>query len=60
MFNSPTILTMYAEARIVEDRAPKRVPAAAPRLTVSFPRLRSMRSIVSIHKQTKAHVARTA
>jgi hypothetical protein len=60
MFNSPLILTMYAEARLREDHALKRVQPAACRLSLPLPRLWSRFKIVNNHNQSAARRVRPA
>lgn len=60
MFNNPTILGLYARARMIDDLSPKRVAPVAPRRRSPLARLFTVRQIVSIHNYAEAGTPRPA
>jgi len=60
MFNNPTVLTYYAEARIIDDLRPRYVAPVAPRRRNPFSGLFAVRQIVSTHNSREAGIPRPA
>ena len=60
MFTNPTVLTLYAESRMLDALTPRRVSPVAPRLSFSLPRLFATWRVVSNHKHTNAGIPRIA
>jgi hypothetical protein len=60
MFNNPTILGFYAQARMIDDLAPRQVAPVAPRRRNPLARLFAVRPIVSTHNGIEAGVPRLA
>jgi hypothetical protein len=60
MFNNPTVLSLYAQARMIDDRASRYVAPVAPRRRNPFARLFAIRPIVSTHNGIDASVPRLA
>jgi hypothetical protein len=60
MFNNPTLLSLYAESRMIDDLTPRRVSTVAPRFSFTLPRLFTARKIVSSHNLPEVRVPRAA
>ena len=60
MFNNPTVLGYFAQARMIDDRASRHVAPVAPRRRHPLARLFAIRPIVSTHNSIDASVPRLA
>jgi hypothetical protein len=60
MFNNPTVLGLYAQARMIDDLSPRLVAPVPPRRRNPLAALFAIRQIVSTHNYTGPGIPRPA